>query len=190
MRFVNHDLLLQFLARLDEQLDQPARLLLVAQTIQVFEGWRPVTNSIDFAAEAENVSALEAAIHQVQAELGVSVNQESPADYLPLLAGFEERSRETGWAGANLSVGHFDPYIVSILHIARGDEPDYHAVMRFLQADWITVEELDRKLEVLLPQFSYETIQQDAAEFRRRYKGMLQMWRSVSAGAIHRHTPT
>jgi hypothetical protein len=33
----------------------------------------------------------------------------------------------------------------------------------------------------LLPQFTSETIQQDPAEFRRKYKGLLQMWRAAQA---------
>jgi hypothetical protein len=32
-------------------------------------------------------------------------------------------------------------------------------------------------LSGLLPQFNKETIAQDPAEFRRKYRGLLQMWR-------------
>jgi len=34
-------------------------------------------------------------------------------------------------------------------------------------------------LDDLLPQFTKESIAQDPAEFRRKYRGLLQMWRSI-----------
>ena len=42
LRIVDHDLLLSFLACLDAQPDQPGRVLLVTQRIQVFGGSRLV----------------------------------------------------------------------------------------------------------------------------------------------------
>jgi hypothetical protein len=73
-------------------------------------------------------------------------------------------------------VYHFDPYSVAFRFIARGDEPDYHLVLSFLEHGWIRMDEMDALLSGLLPRFSFETIQQDPAEFRRRYKGLRQMW--------------
>ncbi len=36
-------------------------------------------------------------------------------------------------------------------------------------------------LASLLPRFTSETLQQDPAEFRRKFKGLLQMWRAASS---------
>ncbi|MGQ0605151.1 MAG: hypothetical protein ACT4QE_26035, partial [Anaerolineales bacterium] len=88
------------------------------------------------------------------------------------------RARSIGRFG-ELQVYHFDPYSVAFRLIARGDEPDYHAVIAYLQPDWLTVGEMDALLADLLPRFTSETIQQDPAEFRRKYKGLLQMWRAA-----------
>ena len=43
------------------------------------------------------------------------------------------------------------------------------------------MEELNASLSALLPRFSAETIQQDPAEFRRKYEGLLQMWRAIQS---------
>jgi len=59
----------------------------------------------------------------------------------------------------------------------------------YLQQNWITEEEMDALLAELLPKFSMETIQQDPAEFRRKYKGLKQMWRALRPGMVHRPTP-
>jgi hypothetical protein len=62
--------------------------------------------------------------------------------------------------------------------VARGDEPDYRTVLRYLRHGWMTLETMDRLLEETLPRFTRETIAQDPAEFRRKYRGLTQMWRA------------
>jgi hypothetical protein len=42
----------------------------------------------------------------------------------------------------------------------------------------MTLGEMDRLLEGTLPRFTHETIAQDPAEFRRKYRGLYQMWRA------------
>jgi hypothetical protein len=62
--------------------------------------------------------------------------------------------------------------------LARGDDPDYRTVLRYLRHGWMTLEEMDALLEETLPRFTRETLAQDPAEFRRKYRGLCQMWRS------------
>ncbi|MGH6692633.1 MAG: hypothetical protein ACREF4_18345, partial [Gammaproteobacteria bacterium] len=62
--------------------------------------------------------------------------------------------------------------------LARGDEDDYRTGLTFLRQGWMTVAEMDALLTELLPRFTRETIAQDPAEFRRKYRGLLQMWRA------------
>jgi hypothetical protein len=76
-------------------------------------------------------------------------------------------------------VWHFDPYSVAFRLISRGNEEDYRTVLRYLEHDWITEEEIDALLADLLPRFTTQTIEQDPAEFRRKYKGLRQMWRAT-----------
>jgi len=124
----------------------------------------------------------------VAEELGVSAIEERPGDVIPLPEGYEGRARSAaaGAAPNHLALYHFDPYSVAFRFIARGDEPDYHLVLTYLEHGWITVEEMKERLSALLPRFTVETIQQDPAEFRRKYKGLLQMWEAVRPRTTHR----
>ncbi len=55
-----------------------------------------------------------------------------------------------------------------------------------LEKGWVEKEEMDARLEALLPAFTNETIQQDPAEFRRKYKGLTQMWKAHRPLVNHR----
>ena len=120
----------------------------------------------------------------------IPVIHESPGDLIPLPDGHESRARQASGGDflEHLSLYHFDPYSVAFRFIARGDEPDYHILLTLLERGWVTEEEMDAKLSALLPRFTKQTIQQDPAEFRRKYKGMLQMWRAVPPRTTHRPT--
>jgi len=126
---------------------------------------------------------------EVQAEIavaGIAVAIEHPADVIPLAEDAASRARRvTGFHrdDAPLQIRHFDPYTTSIRFIARGDEPDYDLVVSFLEMGWIDMSGLDDEIRKLLPRFSFDTIQQDPAEFRRKFKGLTQIWRAKSGMA-------
>jgi hypothetical protein len=169
-----------FLTRLGTTFAQPGRLYLVGETTQVYEGWRERTPRLEFAAEVapKDHAAFAEAVHNLRSWIKIEMFEESPGDVIPLPAGHAARARSIGKFGG-LWVYHFDPYSVAFRLIARGDEPDYHAVIVFLQHDWLTVDEMNARLTNLLPQFTNETLQQDPAEFRRKFRGLLQMWQAA-----------
>jgi hypothetical protein len=176
----------EFLARLRSVFTRPARLYLVAETTQVFEGWRERTARLEFAAEIapEDRAVFDRAIAALRREMGIEVFEESPRDVIPLPAGYESRTRVAiDRNGSHLEVYHFDPYSVAFRAIARGDEPDYQIVLAFLRHGWMNMAEMLAMMDDLLPQFTSETIQQDPAEFRRKFRGLQQMWRAAQAGA-------
>ncbi len=181
MNLLNREMIREFFTRLEEAFAHPGRIYLIGETTQVWEGWREWTAQVEFAAEvaSENRSAFEAAVESVREALGVGALEEHPGDLIPLPQGYRERARLAGAeTGKRLQVYHFDPYSSALRFIARGDEPDYHLVLAYLDRGWITEEQLDALLAELLPNFSMQTIQQDPAEFRRKYKGLKQMWRA------------
>jgi hypothetical protein len=186
--YIDRPALLEFLRRLGASFAGPGYLYLLGETTQVFEGWRAWTKRLEFSASVapEDRVAFTRAVSALQTEMEIEVLEESPGDVIPLPVGHEARTRFAGpgLAGA-LQVHHFDPYSVAFRLITRGDEPDYRVVLTFLQHDWLTVDEMNALLADLLPQFTNETIQQDPAEFRRKFKGLLQMWR---AGEHHTAT--
>lgn len=173
-----------FLARVGLAFGRPARVYLIGETTQVYEGWREWVRRVEFAADVlpDNRLAFDKIIRNLRADLGIEVLEESPGDVIPLPEAYETRARFAG-RFASLDIYHFDPYSVAFRLIARGDEPDYHAVLTYLQRGWLTVDEMNALLADLLPQFTSDTIQQDPAEFRRKFKGLLQMWQAAQAEA-------
>ncbi len=163
------------------------RLLLLGETSQVLEGWRSWTDALRLYADVAHRPEWDAAAARIAAQFGVALDQEFPGDLIPLPDGFEGRHRIVReLADSGLTLGHFDPYSVAFRHVARGDEPDYHIVLTYLKYGWIDREEMDERLTALLPRFSMETIAQDPAEFRRKYKGLLQMADRLDPGVVHR----
>ena len=179
------------LLRLDDAFARPGRVYLVGEASQVFEGWLPWTPTLFLAADVAEAHrpAFEAALSCIRQAARVPIEEEHPGDLIPLPDGYEQRARPIPSETARLELFHFDPYSVAFRHIARGDEPDYHLVLTYLAHGWVTFEAMDALLVELLPRFSMETIQQDPAEFRRKYKGLRQMGHAVRPGALHRHTP-
>lgn len=192
MNLVNQKIIYEFLTRLDSAFGRPARIYLIGETSQVWEGWRQWTSQFEFAAEMvrEDRAVFVNAVESARKALGIEVLEEHPGDLIPLPDGYRERARPVrGDFDGKLKIYHFDPYSVAFRFIARGDEPDYHITLMYLQQGWITEEKIDALLTELLPKFSMETIQQDPAEFRRKYKGLKQMWRVLRPGMVHRPTP-
>ncbi len=189
-RFVLQDFLAaaahSYAASAPEQ-GRAGRLLLLGETSQVLEGWRSWTDAVRLYADVAYRPEWDAAAVRTAAQFGVAIEQEFPGDLIPLPAGAEQRHRPVrDLPDSGLSLWHFDPYSVAFRHVARGDEPDYHIVLAYMKYGWIEREEMDERLTALLPEFSMETIAQDPAEFRRKYKGLLQMGERLEPGTVHR----
>lgn len=167
--------------------ERGGRLFLLGETSQVLEGWRSWTDAVRLHADVPRRPEWDAAAARAAAQFGLALDQEFPGDLIPLPAGFERRHRPVrDLADSGLTLWHFDPYSVAFRHVARGDEPDYHIVLAYMKRGWIDREEMDERLTALLPAFSMETIAQDPAEFRRKYKGLLQMADRLEPGVVHR----
>jgi hypothetical protein len=185
---VDRQRLRELLHALEAGLDRATSLYLVGESSLVLAGERDWTDRMVYTTEAADPARVERILRRWAEEAGVEVERESPGDVIPLPAGFEGRARLVDdWrrparravpTPARLRVLHFDPVSVAFRLIARGDEPDYDVVLTFLERGWLDVGEMDRSLGDVLPRFSARTIQQDPAEFRRKYKGLVQMWRA------------
>ena len=120
------------------------------------------------------------AVREAARALGVDVVWESPADVIPLPAGWEERSLPAtigqGGTGNALELRHFDPYSVVLRLIARGDEPDYVAALEYVLHGWVEPARLEGLLAEVVPRMTNQTLAQDPAEFRRKFKGLRQLY--------------
>ena len=133
---------------------------------------------IAFVSKAGDVEDVESTIDGISADLELDIVHEFPGDVIPLPDGWQERCRQIECEAGSIEVAHFDPYSVSYRFLARGDEEDYKLVIAYIEQGWVSMDELERQLQELLPRFSFETIAQDPAEFRRKYKGLQQMARA------------
>jgi hypothetical protein len=195
--YVTREKLFDFIHRLDDAFARPGSLYLIGETTQVFEGWREWTTQVEFTAVVPPADQDHFArmLADVKEQFGVNVFDEFPGDVIPLPQGYDQRARPVSSSpfdvtvARHLSLYHFDPCSVAFRFVARGDEPDYHLVLVYVERGWLSVDEMDARLADLLPRFSMRTIQQDPAEFRRKYDGLLQMLRAVPARTTHRPTP-
>ena len=185
---VTKPVLENFLRRVSSGFGDRGSVYLIGETSQVWETWRSWTPKIELTSVVPDHRRFARALSDVMREMDLNVIDEFPGDLIPLPEGYERRSRPiTAFGG--LDIRHFDPYSTAYRFIARGDEPDYHLVLSYVHHGWIDIDEMNERLDALLPRFSMDTIQQDPAEFRRKYKGLMQMARSIVPGSIHRHTP-
>jgi len=182
LTFITKEHIADFFTRVDRSFGREGQLLFIGETTQVLEGWRRFTDEIEFCSivDAADREAFNEAVINTAFAMGLRATDEFPGEVIPLPDGYDDRHRPlsdgTGLKDMGLSCSHFDPYAVSFRFIARGGETDYQLVVRYLENGWIDWDEMTERLEGLLPEFTFETIQQDPAEFRRRYGGLFQMW--------------
>lgn len=179
---VDRGQLAAFLKDVAGRLERPAHLYLIGESALVLAGAREATEEkFVYTASAADIAALAKAIAASASAsgTGIEVQAESPAEVVPTPDGAESRARSLEeWQAGPLKVSVYDPYGAAIRLVARGDEPDYHAVVGYMRLGWMTMEELDRLVETLIARFTKETIAQDPEEFRRKLKGLRQMWRA------------
>jgi hypothetical protein len=168
------------IGRTAQAVSGPARLYLLGDASHLAAGSRRWAQRLDLAADPEvgDPAALRAGVASAARELGVPIGWEHPGDVIPLPDGAATRTRATTLDAAALEVCHFDPVSVVFRLVARGDEDDYRVALDYLAAGWVTMEDLEATLERTLSRFTRETIQQDPAEFRRKFRGLRQMWRA------------
>jgi hypothetical protein len=168
-----------FVDAVERSVTAPARLYLVSRTSHLAEGWCDRVPAFELAGDV-GAAELGEAVREAGRALGVDVVWESPADVIPLPSGWEERSRPavTGRGGirTTIELRHFDPYSVVLRLIARGDEPDYVAALQYVLHEWVQPARLEGLLGEVVPRMTSETLAQDPAEFRRKFKGLRQLY--------------
>ncbi len=185
-------------ATADRRAPRARRLYLVSRTSHLAEGWCDRVPAIELAADAGS-AGLGEAVREAGRSLGVDVVWESPADVIPLPTGWEERSLRADLSAAALAevdalaeeagpaaigdgrpslleLRHFDPYSVVLRLVARGDEPDYVSALEYVLHGWVEPARLEGLLADIVPRMNYETLAQDPAEFRRKFKGLRQLY--------------
>lgn len=119
---------------------QPTRLYLTGGATAVLEGWRASTIDVDIRIEPDADELLRV-IAELKEKLDLNVELASPADFLPELPGWRERSRFRFREG-RLDVFDFDLYSQALAKIERGFDLDLGDVRAMLEAGLVEARRL------------------------------------------------
>jgi hypothetical protein len=111
------------------------RVYLVGGATAVLLGWRPSTIDIDLVMRPEDEHLLRAIVG-LKESIGVNVELASPADFIPVPEGWEDRGRFITTLG-RVSFYHYDPYAQALAKVERGHQQDQTDVREMLARGWI-----------------------------------------------------
>lgn len=161
----------RFAHELGRAADAEAVAYLTGGATAVLIGWRTSTVDVHIAFVPES-DALLRALPRLKEALRLNVELASPADFIPLPQGWEERSPFVVREG-RLTFRHFDPYSQALAKLERGhgrDVADVHAMIeRGLVATPLLLEKFG-EIEPLL--YRFPAI--DPPSFRRRVEEELR----------------
>lgn len=131
----------------------------------VLLGWRASTIDVDVRLVPET-DVLLRAIQRIKEEVQINVELASPADFIPVPAGWEGRSLFVATEG-RLSFYHFDPYSQALGKLERAHAQDLADVRAMIERGLIDPARALRLFEEIEPEmFRFPAI--DPGAFRRR----------------------
>jgi hypothetical protein len=119
---VDHARLRAFMRALAETTRRPLQVYLVGGATAVVEGWRDSTVDVDLKFGDDSDAALRA-IPAIKARLNLNIELASPADFIPVKPGWEDRSPFVAQEGT-VTYRHFDLYAQALAKIERGHDTD------------------------------------------------------------------
>jgi hypothetical protein len=135
----------------------------------VLLGWRETTIDVDIRLEPEQDAILRE-LPRLKNDLRLNVELASPADFIPLPAGWEERSIFVSRA-RRLTVRHLDAYSQALAKLARNHELDRVDVHELLTRGYVERGALWSRFEEIEPQL-YRFPGLDPALFRRNVRAV------------------
>jgi hypothetical protein len=145
--------------------DAETTAYLTGGTTAVLYGWRDTTIDVDLVFVPESEGLLRA-IPRLKEELRVNVELASPADFIPLPAGWEDRSPFVATEG-RVTFRHFDPYSQALAKLERAHPRDLADVHAMVAAGLVDPgRALERYAEIELQLYRFPAI--DPPSFRRR----------------------
>lgn len=128
----------------------------------VLFGWREATVDVDMRFEPE-LDEIFRALPNIKESLRVNIEIAAPSDFIPVLPGWETRSKYIGREG-NVSFYHYDLYSQALSKIERGHTQDLKDVDSMLREGLIEKQRITELFEEIEPQlYRYPAI--DPAKF-------------------------
>ncbi len=146
------------------------RLYLVGGTSLLLTDAKTVTLDVDVQFEIDPTYHTEwiHCIRQVSRQLGIPVEQASPADFIPLPSDHESRHEYVGRFG-QLDVFHFDFYSVALSKLHRSNEKDLADVISMVRQGLVDSDQLRRYFQEILPRLVTHDISASPEDFTRKY---------------------
>lgn len=167
----------RFLRRLGQVFRGQGRLYLVGGSLMVFQGYRPLTQDVDYMVQliAGDDQDFTSALRQVQREINLNMERASPGDFIPLPRGWQDRSPFLGRYGS-LEVFAFDPLSTALSKIERGLERDIADVLALLRAGQFSVAQLVEAFDEIAPRLEREAIPRvQESDFRRKLAAFIAL---------------
>lgn len=153
-----------FLAALAREANVETHLFLVGGSSAVLVGWRATTVDVDLAIRPESDAMLRA-IPALKERLQINVELASPDQFIPVPAGWEERSPVIERMG-HVTVHHYDFVAQALAKIERGHTRDLADVRAMVERGLISAGEVRRMFAQIEPEL-YRFPAIDLESFRR-----------------------
>jgi hypothetical protein len=153
---------------LGRQARHPLHVYLVGGTTAVLLGWRASTIDVDLIMRPED-DALLRAIPALKEQLKVNIEFASPADFIPVPPGLEDRSPFIAQIGP-VTFHHYDLYAQALAKVERGHGQDLDDVKEMVARGLIDPERATSYFAMIEPEL-YRFPAVDAAAFRRAVDG-------------------
>jgi len=153
----------QFMRTLGRAARVEGRVYLTGGATAVLLGWRETTIDVDIKLIPDSDELLRE-LPRLKEKLDLNVELAAPSDFIPVLAGWEERSPLIGREG-KLSFHHFDPIAQALAKAERGHEQDRRDVREMIAAGLVDPAEAHAQFEAIEPEL-YRFPAIDPASFR------------------------
>jgi hypothetical protein len=165
------DRIRRFMRALGREAEQATAAYFTGGATAVLLGWRATTIDVDVKLVPESESLLRS-LSRLKDELAVNVELVSPADFVPVPAGWEARSLFIARAG-QMSFLHFDPYAQAIAKLERAHAQDLDDVRAFVEHGLVEPERALEYFRAIEPElYRYPAV--DPPSFRARVEEALR----------------
>lgn len=178
-RLADQDRIRRFIRALAVRATRQARLYFTGGATAVLLGWRASTIDVDILLVPDHDRLLRA-LPELKENLEINVELACPADFIPELPGWEERSLFITTEG-QLSFFHYDLYAQTLAKIERGHSLDVSDVQEMFRRGLVKPAQLRKLFEGILPQlYHYPAI--DPRAFRQAVEKVAEAFESSQRG--------
>jgi len=177
MEAVTVQIIQSFLQRLGERVTSPVRFYLLGGSALCLLGNERETRDLDYAVDMQEMEEdFQTVLKELSAEFNLDLEAVPLQEFIPLPPGAAQRKRWVGKYG-QMEVYIYDLYSIALSKIARGFESDLEDVIFMLKRNFITLPELERLFQAILPKAVQADI--DPKEFRAYFSQLKQRLEQV-----------